>query len=153
MAACSSETRPGSIRLPANRILQDRIGYLLKRPVGRPPNEVRRFHANFTYQAGSWTKPRRVIAKVEWHPGELYPRVGFIVTNISRPAERVVAFYNKRGTCEQWIKEVRARSSGRGSHAGRSPPTRSGSSFMRSPTISAISCARWRRPSRSRTGR
>src|SRR5215510_5846516 len=32
-------------------------------------------------------------------------RVGFIVTNMSRPAERVVAFYNKRGTCEQWIKE------------------------------------------------
>ena len=94
-----------AIRLPANRILQDRIGYLLKRPVGRPPNEVRRFHANFTYHAGSWTKPRRVIAKVEWHPGELYPRVGFIVTNMSRPAERVVAFYNKRGTCEQWIKE------------------------------------------------
>ena len=36
------------------------------------------------YQAGSWTKPRRVIAKVEWHPGELYPRVGFIVTNMAR---------------------------------------------------------------------
>jgi hypothetical protein len=27
------------------------------------------------------------------------------MTNMSRPAERVVAFYNKRGTCEQWIKE------------------------------------------------
>ena len=94
-----------AIRLPSNRVLQDRIGYLLKRPVGRPPNEVRRFYANFTYQAGSWSKPRRVIAKVEWHPGELYPRVGFIVTNLKRPAERVVAFYNKRGTCEQWIKE------------------------------------------------
>jgi hypothetical protein len=53
------------------------------------------------YQAGSWTKPRRVIAKVEWHLGELYPRVGFVVTNMSRPAERVVAFYNKRGTFEQ----------------------------------------------------
>ena len=53
---------------------RSRIGYLLKRPVGRPPHEVRRFHANFSYQAGSWTKPRRVIAKVEWHPGELYPR-------------------------------------------------------------------------------
>src|SRR4029077_7236466 len=48
---------------------------------------------------------RRVIAKVEWHPGELYPRVGFIVTNMSGPAERVVAFYNNVGTCEQWIKE------------------------------------------------
>lgn len=50
----------------------------------------------FTYQAGSWTKPRRVVAKVEWHPGELVPRVGVIVTNLSRPAERVVAFYNQR---------------------------------------------------------
>ena len=89
-----------AIRLPANQVLQNRIGYLLKRPVGRPPNEVRRYYANFSYQAGSWTKPRRVVAK-EWHP----PRVGFIVTNMSRPAERVVAFYNKRCTCEQWIKE------------------------------------------------
>src|ERR1700730_15352009 len=94
-----------AIRLPANSVLKGRIGYLLTRPVGRPPNEVRCYYANFTYQAGSWRKPRRVIAKVEWHPGELYPRVGFIVTNMSRPAERVVAFYNKRGTCEQWIKE------------------------------------------------
>ena len=67
-------------RLPANQVLQSRIGYLLTRPVGRPPHHVRRFHANFSYQAGTWTKPRRVIAKVEWHPGELYPRVGFIVT-------------------------------------------------------------------------
>ena len=50
-------------------------------------------------------QPRRVVAKVEWHPGELYPRVGFIVTNLGRPAERVVAFYNQRGTAEQWIKE------------------------------------------------
>jgi hypothetical protein len=46
-----------------------------------------------------------VVAKVEWHPGELYPRVGFIVTNMTRPAERIVAFYNQRGTAEQWIKE------------------------------------------------
>jgi Transposase DDE domain group 1 len=97
-----------AIRLPANRVLQDRIGYLLRRPVGRPPNGVRRSHASFTYQAGSWNNPRRVIAKVEWHPGELYPRVGFIVTNLSRSAERVVAFYNKRGAAEQWIKEGKA---------------------------------------------
>jgi len=46
-----------------------------------------------------------VVARVEWHPGELCPRVGFIVTNLSRPAERVVAFYNHRGTAEQYIKE------------------------------------------------
>lgn len=94
-----------AIRLPANKVLQEYVAHLLKRPVGRPPKEVRRYHASFSYRAASWTKPRRVVAKVEWHPGELYPRVGFIVTNLSRPAERVVAFYNQRGTAEQYIKE------------------------------------------------
>src|SRR4029077_6775227 len=82
-----------------------KIGYLLKRPVGRPPHEVRRYYASFSYQAESWKKPRRVGAKAEWQPGELYPRVGFLVTNLARPAERVVAFYNQRGTAGQWIKE------------------------------------------------
>src|SRR5205085_2683297 len=94
-----------AVRLPGNRVLQERIGYLLKRPVGRPPHEVRRYYASFRYQAQSWSKPRHVVAKVEWHPGELYPRVGFIVTNLVRSAEGIVAFYNRRGTCEQYIKE------------------------------------------------
>jgi hypothetical protein len=94
-----------AIRLPANRVLQERIGHLLTRPVGRPPRRPQVFHAGFSYQAQSWTKPRRVVAKVEWHQGELYPRVGFLVTNLKRPAERVSRFYNGRGTAEQWIKE------------------------------------------------
>ena len=94
-----------AIRLPANTVLQESIAHLLKRPVGRPPKDVRRYHASFSYQAGTWGKPRRVVAKVEWYPGELYPRVGFVVTNLGRPAERVVAFYNQRGTAEQWIKQ------------------------------------------------
>ena len=63
------------------------------------------FFASFSYQAQSWARPRRVVAKVEWHQGELYPRVGFIVTNLKRPAERVSKFYNGRGTAEQWIRE------------------------------------------------
>ena len=94
-----------AIRLPANQVLQNRIAHLLTRPVGRPPHYVRRFYASFRYQAQSWSRPRRVVAKVEWHPGELYPRVGFIVTNLHRPAKKVVAVYNGRGTAEQWIKE------------------------------------------------
>src|SRR3954452_6959013 len=94
-----------TIRLPANQVWQDKVGYLLKRPAGRPPHEVRRYYASFRYQAQSWNKPRHVVAKVEWHPGELYPRVGFIVTNLARSAEGIVAFYNRRGTCEQYIKE------------------------------------------------
>jgi hypothetical protein len=93
------------IRLPANAVLQRRIAHLLTRPVGRPPHEVRRFYASFHYQAQTWSRSRRVVAKVEWHPGELYPRVGFLVTNLCRPPERVVAFYNQRGTAEHWIRE------------------------------------------------
>jgi len=46
-----------------------------------------------------------VVAKVEFHAGELFPRVGFIVTNLETPSRSVVRFYNKRGTAEQWIKE------------------------------------------------
>jgi hypothetical protein len=57
------------------------------------------------YQAGTWERPRRVVAKIEWHAGELFPRIGFIVTNRTDPAPGVVRFYNGRGTCEQWIKE------------------------------------------------
>ena len=43
-------------------------------------------------------------AKVEWHQGELFPRVGFIVTNLSYPTKGIVSFYNGRGTAEQWVR-------------------------------------------------
>ena len=90
-----------AIRLPANDVLQRHIRHLLKRPVGRPPKRpVVRYH-DFMYHAGSWDRPRRVVAKVEWHQGELFPRVGFVVTNLSLPAEGVTHFYNGRGTAEQ----------------------------------------------------
>ena len=94
-----------AIRLRANKVLERRIAHLLRRRPGRPSNQVERYHANFTYQAKSWAKPRRVVAKVEWHPGELFPRVGFVVTTLAVSAERVFEFYNRRGTAEQWIKE------------------------------------------------
>ena len=77
----------------------------MTRPVGRPPKKpVVQYHS-FQYQAASWKKSRRVVAKVEWHCGELFPRVGFIVTNLRWKYSNVVKFYNKRGTAEQWIKE------------------------------------------------
>ena len=60
---------------------------------------------SFLYQAASWKTARRVVAKVEFHFGELFPRVGLIVTNLETDSRAVVRFYNKRGTAEQWIKE------------------------------------------------
>ena len=76
----------------------------LTRPMGRPSRKPKVFYASFMYQAGSWNRPRRVVAKVEWHAGELFPRVGFIVTNLPWRMDRVVRFYNKRGAAEQWTQ-------------------------------------------------
>ena len=94
-----------AIRLPKNQVLLESICHLLTRPVGRPPNHVRRHYAGFSYRAKSRDRARRVVARVEWRPSELFPRVGFIVTNLSRSAERVTLFYNQRGKAEQCIKE------------------------------------------------
>jgi hypothetical protein len=94
-----------AIRLPGNEVLEKEVQHLLKRPVGRPPRKPVIWYHDFQYQAGSWNRPRRVVAKVEWHRGELFPRVGFIVTNLWAKPEGVVHFYNGRGTAEQWIKE------------------------------------------------
>ncbi len=94
-----------AIRLKANPILERHISHLLTRPVGRPPKKPQRFYHGFEYQAQTWDRPRRVVAKVEWHQGELFPRVNFVVTSLTWSDKRVVSFYNKRGTAEQWIKE------------------------------------------------
>ena len=94
-----------AIRIKGNSKLYERISWLLRRRPGRPSHTVIRTCTSFQYQAGSWVKPRRVVSRVEFHPGELFPRVGFIVTNRSLPNGRVLAFYNGRGTAEQHIKE------------------------------------------------
>lgn len=94
-----------AIRLKANAVLEREIEHLLTRPVGRPSHRPKVFFHSFQYQAKSWQQARRVVAKIEWHAGELFPRVGFIVTNLSWRSKNVVKFYNGRGTAEQWIKE------------------------------------------------
>jgi len=94
-----------AIRIPANENLERNIAELLTRPVGRPRHKPAVWYKGFLYQAASWKTARRVVAKVEFHFGELFPRVGFIVTNLETDNRAVVRFYNKRGTAEQWIKE------------------------------------------------
>jgi len=51
---------------------------------------VRRYYASFHRQAQGWTKPMRVVAKLEW-------RASF--TRASG------AFYNQRSAAEQRIKD------------------------------------------------
>jgi hypothetical protein len=94
-----------AIRLPSNDGLERDIAELLTRPAGRPSQKLVVWYKGFLYYAASWKTARRVVAKVEFHSGELFPRVGFIVTNLETPSRAVVRFYNKRGKAEQWIKE------------------------------------------------
>ena len=94
-----------AIRMPANKTLELAVEDILFRPPGRPSCKPLVRYKSFRSQAKSWTTARRIVAKVEHHRGELFPRVGFIVTNMVLPSRSVVRFYNKRGTAEQWIKE------------------------------------------------
>jgi hypothetical protein len=94
-----------AIRIPANKSFELEIEDILFRPRGRRSRKPLVRYKSFRYQAESWATPRRIVAKVEHHPGELFPRVGFIVTNMTLPGRSVVRFYNKRGTAAQWIRE------------------------------------------------
>jgi hypothetical protein len=94
---------------------------LLKRPVGRPSKCVKRVYGDFEYPAASWNKSRRVVAKVEWHPGELFPRVGFVVTNLPMEPDWIIRFYNQRGTAEQHLlahASIRCQAAHQGGQAG-----------------------------------
>jgi hypothetical protein len=94
-----------AIRIKGAPKLHARIAWMTRRRPGRPPHHAVRHHMSFRTWAKSWSKARRVVAKVEFHPGEPVPRAGFIVTNRSLPNARVLVFYNNCGTAKQHIKE------------------------------------------------
>ena len=60
-----------TIRIKSNAVLEREIEHLLTRPVGRPSYKPKVFYHSFQYQAKSWRRARRVVAKIEWHAGEL----------------------------------------------------------------------------------
>ena len=93
------------MRIKANAVLGREVEHLLIRPGSRSSQKPKVFCHSFQYQAKSWQRARRVVAKIEWHAGELFPRVGFIMNNLNKHSKNVVKFYNGRGTVEQWIKE------------------------------------------------
>ena len=93
-----------AIRIPADERLEREIAELLPGPVGCPSHKPLVWYKSFLYRAASWKTLRRVVAKVEFHCGELFPRVGFIATKLETDSRAVVRFYNQRGAAEQWIK-------------------------------------------------
>ena len=75
-----------AIRIPSNGSQGRDIAEWLTRPVGRPGHHPVVWEKSCLHQAASWKTARRVVAKVEFHFGELFPRVGFIVINLGTDA-------------------------------------------------------------------
>jgi hypothetical protein len=95
---CEEQRITYFIRLPGNAIRMRLLEPHLHRPVGRPPKSgIQVKIVDLHYKAKSWSRPRRVAAKIEWHRGELFPRIGFVVTNSRPPVVKVVKVYNGRG--------------------------------------------------------
>jgi len=87
-------------------VLDKKISHCLRSLVGRPSKtKIKRFYETFEYQAASCSEPRQVVAKIESHPGELFAKTGYIVTNLPFAPKELFRFYNQRGTAEQHIKE------------------------------------------------
>ncbi len=126
-----------AIRLPTNPVLQGKIGYLLSRPVGRPPLEVRRYYASWSSGTPASCARASASSSPTW---PVQPSASSPSTTTGAPASST-------------SKKARARSSGRGCRAIPSPPTRFACSSMPSRTTSAISCGRWRCQRRRSRGR
>jgi hypothetical protein len=91
-----------AIRIPANDSLERDIAELLTRPIGRPSHKPVVWYKGFLYQAASWKRARRVVAKVEFHFGELFPRVGFISPGASVQCRSATVGIQSRGTQIKW---------------------------------------------------
>lgn len=97
-------------RLRGNAVLDRLATPLLKRPVGRPPDEPRTWHHELEYQAESWSRPRRVVLVVQERPDELLLHHFFLVTSwpcAQRSGEELHAHYSRRGSAEATFGEFK----------------------------------------------
>ena len=93
------------IRMPANKSLELEIEDILFRPPGRPSCKPWCATRVSAIRRRAGPDPDGSLPRSSTTGVSLFPRVGFIVTNMVLPSRSVVRFYNKRGTAEQWIKE------------------------------------------------
>ncbi|MEW6040987.1 MAG: transposase [Elusimicrobiota bacterium] len=106
---CEEYKMDYAIRIKENAKLSEKVEGYAKRPAGRPGNKPVIKYLSFQYRADSREKERRVVVKIEHHKGELFPRIGYIVTSMKWDNRRIVKFYNKRGTCESASGEDKRR--------------------------------------------
>ena len=98
------------IRLKDNSVLGNKAEQAISSIIelhNQHPNDKHVMYGEFTYQAGTWNKERRVVYKLEHKPGEMFPQAMYIVTNTDLSPEEVISFYCKRGNMENFIKECK----------------------------------------------
>ncbi len=105
-AYCEAKRMTYFIRLKSNNALKNLIESHLERPTGNLlKSRIQEKFIDLPYQAGSWEKPRRVVCRIAWHESELFPQIGFVVTNSRISVEKVIKLYHRRAEIENRIKE------------------------------------------------
>ena len=105
-AYCEAKRMTYFIRLKSNNTLKNLIEPYLERPTGSLlKSGIEEKFIDLSYQAGSWEIPRRVVCRIAWHENELFPRIGFVVTNSRISVENVIKVYNRGAEVENRIKE------------------------------------------------
>lgn len=111
LSSLEGRKTPYVARIKTNAVL-DRIAEpYLKRPVGRPPNELRTWLHELSYRAEKWTRSRRIVLVVQEQPGELFMNYFFLITSYSAEqmsAEGLLEFYRQRGNAENFIGELKS---------------------------------------------
>jgi hypothetical protein len=96
-------------RIKNNAVLDRLAEPYLSRPPGRPPREPRTWFHELSYQAESWSQPRRVVLVVQERAGELFLHHFWLLTNWTErqvSGEALLERYRKRGTAEGHFGEL-----------------------------------------------
>jgi len=104
---CEKESVYYTIRLKSNAILQ-RFAEELNPPTF-DITESECYFKEISYQAKSWSTPRKVIVKSVRPKDELFFNHSFFITNLGDTfsPKSIVLAYQKRGTMENYIKEAK----------------------------------------------
>jgi len=103
LAGLEKRGTPYVARVKNNKVLDAMAAPYLKRPPGRPPKEPRVWLHEMTYQAGSWSRPRRVVLVVLEREGDLFLHHFWLITNWTaeqHDGAALLDFYRQRGAGE-----------------------------------------------------
>jgi hypothetical protein len=93
--------------MATNAVLRREVQPMVERAAAITREEMGRFRCfhSFNYQAGSWSRSRRIVARIE--SAGLGTDVRFIVTDLERVGAKFLydRFYCDRGNAERMIKE------------------------------------------------